>query len=79
MRVDQVILTRVPNLDNSGDDYRIEYLEDFVEGSPISIGHCDLYSGCIRFDIVHDDARLIGVYYRVIKLLAQWIEENVEE
>lgn len=78
LKVDQVYLTSVMNLDDSGIEYYIEYVEDFSEGDRISIGHCDLTMGYIRFDALDENAYSLGVNSSTIKLIVDWIQENME-
>jgi hypothetical protein len=78
LKVDQVYLTEVANVDNSGVDYLIEYIEDFTGEKRIPIGHCDLIQGNIWFDKVGDRARTLGITYSAVKLLTDWIENNIE-
>lgn len=78
LEVDLIYLTPIPNIDNSGTDYHIGY-EDDCNGQRISIGHCDLTSGNIRFDSVDTDAKYLGVNYLVLKLLVEWIQRNIDD
>lgn len=78
LKIDQVHLTEVPNADYSGVQYLIEYVEDFGDNKRISIGHCDLIMGNIWFDKVGDNAKTLGIRYTAMKLIIDWIENNLE-
>lgn len=78
LKIDQVYLTEVPNVDNSGVDYLIEYIEDFIGDEKIPIGHCELILGNIWFDTVGKNAKTLGINFKAMKLLTEWIENNLE-
>lgn len=78
LKIDQVYLTEVPNVDNSGVDYLIEYVEDFIGNERIPIGHCELIQGNIWFDKVGNSAKTLGINFNALKLVIEWIETNIE-
>ncbi|MBP1664350.1 MAG: hypothetical protein H6Q19_1490 [Bacteroidetes bacterium] len=78
LKIDQVCLTEVPNVDNSGENYLIEYIEDFSNNEKIPIGHCDLINGNIWFDNVGKNAKTLGLNFNALKLITEWIENNIE-
>jgi hypothetical protein len=79
LKVDMVILREVPNIDNSGEEYELIYKECEDFGDKIKFGHCELIGGRIMFDKVDKNAQVLGIDYKAMKLLVNWIEENIEE
>ncbi|MBN2484636.1 MAG: hypothetical protein JXB34_01550 [Bacteroidales bacterium] len=79
LKIDIISLKEVPNIDNSGVDYEITFNENEDYGKPFVFGHCDLISGKIRFDKFDKDAKIFGVDFSAMRLLVNWIEENIEE
>lgn len=74
-----ITLREVPNIDNSGVNYEISYKDNEDYGKVIKFGHCDLILGNIMFDKIDNEAKTLGVNYRAVKLLTDWINENLEE
>lgn len=79
LKTDIIKIVEVPNIDNSGVEYELSYNENEGYGKPFFFGHCDLISGKIRFDKIDKDAKIFGVDYSAMRLLVNWIEENLEE
>jgi len=75
-KIDKVYLTEVPNCDNSGVEYLIEFLEDFDDDLRIPIGHCELIMGNICLDKVGEKAEIIGISYSAMRLVVDWIEKH---
>jgi hypothetical protein len=74
MKLDHLILTRVPNLDGSDFDYKIVHI-DFPNGKKIMVGTCDLILGYISFV----ETKGIGIPHGAMKLLYNWIDANMEK
>ena len=77
LRTNIITLTEVPNADKSGVKYLIEYQEYDMEGK-FKVGRCDLTLGGAWFQ-EYDKSHYSGVSYKGLKLLAKWIEENLEK
>jgi hypothetical protein len=73
LKTDHLILTKIPNLDGSGFDYRIEYI-DFVDNERMLVGTTDLDLGNINFV----KTGRVGVPFGAMKLLSEWIKTNLE-
>jgi hypothetical protein len=78
LKIDRVYLTQVPNADNSGFEFLIEYREDHSDNEKTPIGHCELIMGSVCFDKVGNNAKTLGINYTALKLLVEWIETNIE-
>ncbi|MGZ2368152.1 hypothetical protein ACXR6G_00015 [Ancylomarina sp. YFZ004] len=76
-KVDTITLSEVPNIDNSGVEYEMIYKESEDFGEKTKFGHCELIGGRIMFDKVDKDAKLLGIDYKAMKLLVNWVEENI--
>jgi hypothetical protein len=69
---DLIYLTSVPNADYSGMEYLIEFCES--EGlKKVIVGRVSLIDGVVRFA-----ENYYGVTHTGLKLLAVWIENNME-
>lgn len=74
LKLNHLILTKVPNLDGSDFDYKIEFV-DFIDKKKMMVGTTDLILGRINFV----ETGGIGVPHGAMRLLSQWIEENREK
>jgi hypothetical protein len=79
LKVDTITLREVPNIDNSGVEYEMTYKDCEDYGTKMKFGHCELIGGRIMFDKVDKDAKVLGIDYKAMKLLVNWIEENIED
>ncbi|UBM61304.1 hypothetical protein LA303_07690 [Candidatus Sulfidibacterium hydrothermale] len=79
LKVDMVTLREVPNIDNSGVKYELTYKDCEDYGDKMKFGHCELVGGRIMFDKIDKNAQILGIDYKAIKLLVNWIEENIED
>lgn len=78
-KIDIVTLREVPNIDNSGVEYELTYKASEGYGEQINFGRCELIGGNIRFYKIDKGAQFLGVNHKAIRLLADWIDENIEE
>jgi hypothetical protein len=75
-KCDFVTLTPFPNADGSGIVYLIEFQElDFEE--KFAVGQCELTAGYVRF-LEYDKSKPQGVTHVGLRLLADWIQQNLE-
>lgn len=78
MKIDLIKIKEVPNIDNSGVEYELYYKDREFGKEYVRFGSCDLITGFVRFDIVEDDAKYLGLSHDSLELLTKWIEENIE-
>lgn len=74
LKTDHLVLTRVPNLDGSDYDYKVEYV-DFIDKKKMLVGTFDLILGNINFV----ETTGIGIPHGAMKLLSEWIEVKMQE
>ncbi len=74
LKIDYLILKKVPNLDASDWDYEVEYIDRFSNDKRIFVGTFDL----ILADIKFAETPGLGIPLGAIKLLSEWIEKHRE-
>lgn len=74
LKIDYLILKKVPNLDASDWDYEVEYVDRFSNDKRIFVGTFDL----ILADIKFAETPGLGIPFGAIKLLSEWIEKHRE-
>lgn len=75
MKTEYLILTKFLNIDGSDFDYKVEYIDTFEENHTTLVGTFSLNLGYIVFA----ETKGIGIPAGAIKLLTQWIEDNLED
>ncbi len=73
LKINHISLTRVPNIDGSDFDYKIEYI-DTIDNKSTFIGTCDLILGYVNFR----ETVGIGIPHGALRLLSDWIDANRE-